>query len=126
MARFLITYVRNSNPNTGLPYSVEAFKVSKDCTANDVTVPMNTVFFMFANANVETPKEVVESFITLKLGPALFTSSHIELKAEEDGKRYWIGKVIHIGDNIKGILNEHINVIIPFTSLVGNDEVIDL
>ena len=126
MARFLITFVRNFNPNAGLPYSVEAFKVSADCTVDNVTVPTNTVFFTFATANVETPKEIVESFITLKLGNALITNSHIELKLEENGKRYWIGKVIPIGDDINAIFNEHIKVIIPFTSLVGNDEVIDL
>lgn len=125
MARFLITFVRNSNPNAGLPYYVEAFKVSDDCTAHDVTVPEKTVFFMFANANVETTKEIVESFVTLKLGAALVTSSHIGLKVENNGKRYWIGKVVPFGD-IKAIHNEHANVEIPFTSLVGNDEVIDL
>lgn len=125
MARFLITYVRNSNPDAGLPYSVQAFKVSNNCTAYDVTVPLNTVFFMFATADVETIKELVESFVTLKLGNALITSSHININAENNGKRYWIGKVIPFGD-IQGIYNEHTKVVIPFTCLVGNDEVIDL
>ena len=125
MARFLITYVRNSDPSAGLPYSIQAFKVSHECTAYDVTVPLNTVFFMFATANVETPKELIESFITLKLGNALITSSHFDINSEDNGKRYWVGKVIPLGD-INAIYNEHTNVVIPFTCLVGNDEVIDL
>lgn len=125
MNRFLIAYVRSSDPNAGLPYHIESFKVSDDCTANDVTVPEKTVFFMFANANVKTPKEIVESFVTLKFGATLVTSSSLDLNYEEDGKRYWVGKVIS-KNGIQVICNEHAKIIIPFTSLVGNDEVIDL
>ena len=125
MARFLITYVRNSNPNDGLPYSIQAFKVNNNCTAYDVTVPLNTIFFMFVSANVDDPNKLVESFVTLKLGNAMITSSHISMNAENNGKRYWIGKVIPLGD-IQGIYNEHTKVVIPFTCLVGDDEVIDL
>ena len=126
MARFLVCYVRNTNPDSGLPYSLTAFKISDNCSADDVTVPLNTIFFMFANANVETVKELMESFVTLKLGEAMITSSNITMTIENEGKRYWIGKVIPIDDELQAIHNEHINVIIPFTCLVGNDEVIDL
>lgn len=126
MTRFLICYVRNSNPNMGLPYSFTAFKVSNNCTAHDVTVPENTIFFMFATSNVETTKEVMESFVTLKLGEAMVTSSNITMTIEDNGKRYWIGKVVPISDDLNGIFNEHVNVVIPFVCLVGNDEIIDL
>ena len=125
MNRFLIASVRNSDPKAGLPYHIEAFKVSDDCTANDVIVPENTIFFTFAHANVKTPKEIVESFVTFKFGSTLVTSSSIDLKVEEEGKRYWVGKVIR-KNGIQVICNEHAQIIIPFTSLVGNDEVIDL
>ena len=126
MARFLISYARNSNPDTGLPYSLTAFKVSDSCSADEVTVPLNTIFFMFANANVETEKELIESFVTLKLGEAMITSSNITMTIENEGKRYWIGKVITIDDELQAIHNKHIKAIIPFTCLNGNDEVIDL
>ena len=126
MARFLICYIRNPNADNGLPYSLTAFKVSDTCSADEVTVPLNTIFFMFANANVETEKELVESFVTLKLGEAMITSSNITMTIENEGKRYWIGKVITIDDGLQAIHNERLKIVIPFTCLVGNDEVIDL
>ena len=125
MSRFLLAFVRNTSPNAVIPYSQEIFKVSNECTASDVTVPMNTIYFTFVRANVKTAKELAESFITLQIDNKMVTTTSIRIIPENNGKRYFIGKVIPIGD-IQGIYNEHIKNIIPFTRLFGNDEVIDL
>lgn len=125
MSRFLLAFVRNTSPNAGIPYSQQVFKVSNECTASDVTVPMNTIYFTFVKANVETAKELAESFVTLQIGNEMVVTSSITMIPENNGKRYWIGKLIPIGD-IHGIYNEHTKNIIPFTRLVGNDEIIDL
>ena len=124
MARFLLAFVHNTNPNS-LEYSQEIFQVSEQCTSNDVTVPMNTIFFSFITANVKNAKELAESFITIKIGNKMISTTSITITYENNGKRYWIGKIISAG-YIQYIYNEHANVIIPFTNLVGNDEVIDL
>lgn len=126
MSRFLFAFVRNTSPNAPLPYSQEIFKVSEECTANDVTVPMNTIYFTFVRANVKTAKELAESFVTIQLGNEMVTQSSIRMTVENNGKRYFVGKVIPIDHELQAIYNERANSIIPFTCLVGNDEVIDL
>jgi len=123
MNRFLIAFVKNNN--SGLEISQEIFKVSNDCSPYDVTVPMNTLLFMFISANAKTAKELTESFVTFKVGTDLFMHSSFELTPEENGKRYWIGRLVRI-DNTDRIYNEHIRALIPISSLAENDEVIDL
>ena len=125
MTRFLLTFIRNTSPDALFPYSQQIFKVSEECTAKDVTIPMNTIYFTFVRADVKNTKEFVESFVTIKIGNEMVTTSSIRIIPENKGKRYWVGKVVPIGD-IQGIYNEHTKSIIPFTRLVGNDEVIDL
>ena len=125
MSRFLFAFVRNTSQNAAIPYSQEIFKVSEDCTANDVTVPLNTIFFTFVRADVKTAKELAESFITIQLGNEMVTQSSIRMTVENNGKRYWIGKIMPMGD-IQAIYNENTQNIIPFVCLAGNDEVIDL
>lgn len=123
MSRFLLAFVRNSNSD--LLYSQEVFKVSEECTAYDVTVPLNTVCFMFVHANTDSAKAFAESFITIKLGNQLIMQCSIKMTLEENGKKYWLGKIVSIGDS-QGIKNENLKTIIPIFCLGENDEVIDL
>lgn len=124
MNRFLIAVV--SNNNSPLGHQQEVFKVSNDCSPYDVTIPEKTIFFKFVLADVKTAKELAESFVTFKLGYHAITTSAINMIHENNGKRYFIGKVIDINDELQAIYNERANSIIPFTHLVGNDEIIDL
>ena len=56
MGRFLIAFVHNRN--SALELSQEIFKVSNDCSPYDVTVPINTVNFMFVTADVKQQKNL--------------------------------------------------------------------
>lgn len=123
MSRFLLAFVSNSN--SSLPYSHEVFKVSEKCTAYDVTVPLNTIYFMFVHADTDSAENFVESFVTIKLGNRLITQCSIKMTPEEGGKRYWLGKIVSIGD-FQGIKNEKLKTVIPIFCLGENDEVIDL
>ena len=123
MSRFLLAFV--SNRNSPLNYQHEVFKVSDDCSPYDVTIPKKTIFFMFVTSNATSAKELAESFVTFKNGIQMVTTSSIAMIPENNGKRYFVGKVIPIGD-IQAIYNEHAKSIIPFTGLFGNDEIIDL
>ena len=123
MARFLIAFV--DKRSSGLPMAPEVFKVSQDCSPYDVTVPPNTILFMFAQANTEDAKEFAESFVTLKMGQALVMNTSISMTPEDNGKRYWIGTLADVNGN-KVILNKNIHAIIPTFCLQDNDEIIDL
>lgn len=124
MNRFLIAVV--SNKNSPLGYQQEVFKVSAECLPHDVTIPEKTIFFNFVLADAKTAKELTESFVIFKFGFQSITTSTITMIYENNGKRYFVGKVISIDNGLKVIYNEHANSIIPFTRLVGNDEIIDL
>lgn len=123
MSRFLLAFVKNSN--SGLPYSQEIFKVSENCTAYDVTVPVNTVCFMFVHADTDSVKVFSESFVTLKLNNTLIMQCSVTMIPEENGKKYWVGQIIPFG-NSKGIHNANLKAIFPISCLGKNDEVIDL
>lgn len=123
MSRFLIAFVHNRT--SGLELSQEVFKVSDNCSPYDVTVPLNTLNFMFVTADVETAKELTEAFVTLKLGNALVMNCTIPMTPENGGKRYWIGKLTSVGE-YQGVYNEHIRALIPELCLGENDEVIDM
>ena len=115
-----------SNKNSPLGYQQEVFKVSSECSPHDVTIPEKTIFFNFVLADAKTAKELAESFVIFKIGFQSITTSTITMIYENNGKRYFVGKVISIDNGLKVIYNEHANSIIPFTRLVGNDEIIDL
>lgn len=123
MQRYLLAFVRNSN--SGLPFSQEVFKVSEDCSAHDVTVPLNTVCFMFVHADADSVKEFTESFVTIKLGNKMVMQTSVTMTPENNGKKYWVGKIIPLGDS-QGIRNENLKAILPIFCLGKNDEVIDL
>ena len=123
MARFLIAFVHNRNSTPEL--TQEVFKVSEDCTPYDVTVPLNTLHFMFVTSEVKTAKELTESFVTLKLGNALVMNCTVPMTPENNGKRYWIGRTVPVGE-YEGIYNEHLRALIPSVCMGENDEVIDL
>lgn len=123
MARFLIAFV--DKRDSGLPMAPEAFKISQDCSPYDVTVPMKTIFFIFAQADTEDYKEFTESFVTLKMGAALVMNTSIPMIPENNGKRYWVGRLVNFNGN-KVIFNENIHAVIPTFCLQDNDEIIDL
>lgn len=123
MARFLIAFIHNRDSN--LELSREVFKVSEDCSPYDVTVPEKTLNFMFATADVNSAKELAEAFVTLKLGNALVMNCTVPMTPENDGKRYWIGRKVPVGE-YEGIYNEHLRALIPAICMGENDEVIDL
>lgn len=124
MNRFLIAVV--SDKNSPLRYQQEVFKVSDDCSPYDVTIPEKTLFFTFVHADVETAKELAESLVTFKTCFQTITVSAVTMIPENNGKRYFVGKVIPIDHELQAIYNERANNIIPFIRLVGNDEIIDL
>ena len=124
MNRFLIAVV--SDKNSPLRYQQKFFKVSDDCSPYDVTIPEKTLFFTFVHADVETEKELAESFVTFKIGFQAITTSSVTMIPENNGKRYFVGKVIPIDHELQAIYNERAKSIIPFICLVGDDEVIDL
>ena len=123
MGRFLIAYVHNRN--SSLELSQEVFKISEECSPYDVTVPMNTLNFMFVNADVKTAKELAEAFVTLKLGNALIMHCTVTMTPEDNGKRYWIGKLASVGE-YQGVYNKHMSTLIPLSCLGENDEIIDM
>ena len=123
MQRYILAFVRNSD--SSLPFSQEVFKVSEDCSAHDVTVPLNTVCFMFVHADADSAKEFTESFVTIKLGNQMVMQSSVTMTPEENGKKYWVGKIVPLG-NSQGVCNEHLKAILPIHCLGENDEVIDL
>lgn len=123
MARFLIAFV--DKRSSGLPLAPEVFKISEDCSPCDVTVPTNTILFMFAHADTEDTKELAESFVTLKMGAAFVFNSSISIEFEDNAKRYWVGTLVDVNGN-KAILNKNIHAIIPTFCLQDNDEIIDL
>lgn len=124
MARFLIALVVKRNSD--LPLAPEIFKVSENCSHNDVTVPLNTVFFMFAHANTENATELVESFVTLKLGNILSYTISAQMTIDDNGKRYWVGTLVPHVDGSQAVLNKNIGALIPAFCLKENDEVVDL
>ena len=124
MARFLIASIfQKDSPE--LPHSHQVFKVSEDCSPYDVVLPSNTLYFVFVTAHVESAKEVIESFVTIRLGDMFTTTSSLDLTYENEGKRYFIGKKVTLGDT-ECIFNECIQAIIPITCLGDNYEIIDL
>ena len=123
MARFLIAFVRGIND--ALPVSQRIFKVSEDCSPYDVTVPLNTIAYTFINADTASEKEIVESFVTFKLGNVLAMSSSLNTKLENNGRLYWIGKIINFQGE-KYLRNETAKSMVPTSCLGENYEIIDL
>lgn len=64
--------------------------------------------------------------VTFKTGLQAITVSAVTMIPENNGKRYFVGKVIPIDHELQVIHNERANSMIPFIRLVGNDEIIDL
>jgi len=124
MNRFLIAVV--SDKNSQLRYQQKVFNVSADCSPHDVTIPEKTLFFTFVLSDAETAEELAESLVTFQTGLQTITVSAVTMIPENDGKRYFVGKVIPIDHELQVIYNERANSMIPFIRLVGNDEIIDL
>lgn len=123
MRRYLIAVLRNSDPN--VPITQQAFKVSKECSPYDVTVPLNTVFFMFASADVKTAEELTNSFLAVRIGNRISLSNTIPVTYEDNSKRYWIGKV-YFHNGTECIYNENTQGLVPTSCIGKNDEIIDL
>lgn len=123
MNRFVIAVTRIDDLSQ--PFAFQAFKVSQDLDANDVTVPINTVFFMFARSKARTYEEFKNSLMTIQIGNHVSLDSSIGFDYEDDGKRYWIGKEVSF-EGTKFFFNKHTNVFVPVHLLGDNYELIDM
>lgn len=123
MARYLIAFV--CCPQADLEYFPKVFSVSNNCSPYDVTVPDNTLFYTFVQANVKTANELAESFLAFNLGNMLISHHTIPFEKENDGKRYFIGKLGNFLGN-DGIFNPKTNTFILANTLSEIDEVIDM
>ena len=123
MSRFLLAIV--SDKSCQLHYRQEVFEISEDCKPHEVKIPEKTILFTFVRADVKSAKELAESYVFFQTGLQMIATSALEVTPENNGKRYFVGKVIPFG-GIQAIHNERANSIIPFVRLVGNDEIIDL
>jgi len=126
MTRFLIAMTRTTDPVQEFMY--QAFKVQNDLNAYDVQVPSNTLFFIFATANVDTVEELLGSFITVQITAQITSkyslSTDVELQFENPQKRYWIGKLISY-EGCNYFVSQRANVLVPLQWLNENDVIID-
>ena len=123
MARFLLTFVLGVNDT--LPVSHRVYKVSENCDPYDVTIPLNTIVYTFISADANTEKELVESFVTFQLGNLLSMNSSLDMKPENDGRLYWIGRIVNF-EGREYLRNETTKSMTPTSYLGENYEIIDL
>ena len=123
MARFLLAFVRGIDDE--LPVSHRVYKVSENCSPYDVTVPLNTIVYTFLTVDAATEKEVAESFVTFQLGNVLSINSSLDMKPENEGRLYWIGRIINF-EGEEYLCNQTSKSMVPTSCLGENYEIIDL
>lgn len=123
MARFLLVFVRGIDDE--LPVSHRVYKVSEHCDPYDVTIPLNTIVYTFISADADTEKELVESFVTFQIGNVLAMNSSLDMKPENEGRLYWIGKIINF-EGEEYLCNQTAKSMVPTSCLGENYEIIDL
>ena len=123
MARFLLAFVRGIDDE--LPVSHRVYKVSANCSPYDVTIPLSTIVYTFISADANTEKELAESFVTFQLGNVLAMNSSLDMKPENDGRLYWIGRIVNF-EGREYLRNETTKSMTPTSYLGENYEIIDL
>lgn len=127
MARFLIAMLRTTDPVQEFMY--QAFKVPDNLSAYEVQIPSNTLFFIFATANIDTVEELLSSFMTVQISAKITSeyslSTDAELQYEDPKKRYWIGKVIEY-EGCNYFVSTRANVLVPLQWLNENDVIINM
>ena len=123
MTRYVIAMTRTTDCIQQFEY--QAFEVLRTQKKYDVPIPPNTMFFIFASADVENIQELQNSLTTVQIGDMYVLSTDLELHLDDPMKRYWIGKqVLYEDDNY--FFCTRANVLVPFQMLDENDEMIDL
>lgn len=123
MARFLLAFVRGIDDE--LPVSQRVYKVSENCDPYDVTIPLNTILYTFISSDAKSEKELAESFVTFQLGNVLAMNSSLDMKPENNGKLYWIGRITNF-EGKEYLRNETVKSMVPTSCLGENYEIIDL
>lgn len=122
-SRYLVTFVFDEKLDIMLFPKV--FKLRSASSPDEVTVPENTIFFIFVNADVDTPEELQTAFLGLKIGLKASISCSIPYKIENDGMHYFVGipKTIK---GVDGVLNTSTRIFTPLAFAGINYQIIDL
>lgn len=127
MARFAIAMLRTTDPIQEFMY--QAFKVPDNISAYEVEIPSNTLFFIFATANVDTVEELSSSFMTVQFSAQITSqyslSTDIDLQYDNPQKRFWIGRVLTY-EGCDYFVSTRTNVLVPIQWLSENDVIINM
>lgn len=123
MARYLVAFVHTFQAETQL--FPQVYKLKHACTPDEVTLPKNTVHFLFLRADIDSTEELQEAFLGFRVGIMAAISCSVPYEIEND-KHYFVGKLKTVNGE-EGIYNAEAHTFIPSSYLrINNYEVIDL
>lgn len=123
MKRYLVCFSLNK---TYVTLQAKVFSLTNSAGPDDVTVPLNTIFFHFVQSEANSAKELEESYIAVSIGNKCQVNPSIKTIIKKS-KIYFIGKLEDFyGESY--IVNHIIGTKIPirFFDADMSYEVIDL
>lgn len=123
MARYLLAFVHSFQAETQL--FPQVYKLKHACTPDKVTLPENTIHFLFLRADIDSTEKLQEAFLGFRFGIMSSISCSVPYEIEND-KHYFVGELKTVNGE-EGIYNAETHTFIPSWSLINNNyEIIDL
>lgn len=118
MSRFLLALTYT--PHSEKIFSPHVYKLKHACTPDDVTLPLNTVYFAFFESKLNSAEAVYTEIFYRNRENTTMVFSDLKLPNAGTPEHYLVGKE-EILNGKKGIYNAEHDIFIPIEFISFND-----